>query len=1300
VPTLDEEIASLTLDNDDDGAQLQWTDLTVDGRLLNCLKSLVAKGIENWDQVREAWNTWAQFCSDTYPPYQWLAGQRLIELAELAVRLQSTGSEADKSGLLRGYPWEWDAFCALRGQSLDPIEGIHQSLSVLFNQGETGILMVLHVELIPDGSGKIYPDAEHNAFIEIQQTPDEDGELTFRKAYEQAWEWAKADTAREDLDSIDARFWLDRVSMPDGDPDLEELKGPSAQAAFYLCLHHAALAYLETLDTDSEEEENPSFLSKLFRRQTGSRKQKGIPRLDPSVAVTAELNEERCLGKVSGLDAKMEVAYKSERRTVIVAKGIEKAAEEALLRVAPDGTLPVLGSETAQQAAEKAAAPQDDQDRLALLDAFRKQWIRYLERSKPPTGWLPLRLKMEPDAVETPWDGDAEHPDAIPQIRPPDSRHQREEPEKTLQERLWDIFEATKRKLLILGDAGAGKTIGMLMIADKLVKRADAAPSEPIPVHFFLLTWPGGPLLDWLVDELNTKYGYIPKKMGRRWLGERRLILLLDELDQVPQSKRADCIRAINEFQRVHRPPGIIVSCRYQAYLDACQSEREANRVLLKLGGAVRLLPLTPEQVNSYFAEYEPRYDGLRHAVKDDRRFLFAISSLRTRDTNGEEILEELRHTFEHHGHPLSDDLTVAVEVPSRKWILNDEGKRQYFTVQWSGNQLNVYDRNLLTLAQSPLMLFVMSLAYQDLPPDDPAIQGLDTATLEDARQHIFKTYARRMRQRRGCKHPYSQTETSDWLRWLARNLKKHTQSIFMIEQLQPSCLSSRWERRFYTLGYCLMIILIGALIGTSIGGIGVLFRGYFTLHLPIQSVLIGAFLYGVVQLLIFFGIDMAREYFNLGRGMRHTIQPVEALNKWSLEKAAEGLMVVVFLAIVGLIKTYVGGEPSDKGEWIRMLALGVPLTICSGFRGKALGAKEKIIPNQGIYLSLKNAARGALIGGFSTMLIAVPIGLLDRTKTVVGLLQSSGIFGAIQGGLWYGGMAVIRHYVLRFILIFKRYTPPKYADFLNYTERLIFLHKVGGGYIFYHRMLLDYFAAMSVEEEIEMLTIHLNDEDPKVRAAAVRRLGELNTPNTVPPLISALEDRYVIGLEGRYQVSDLAVHALAKIGAPAVPELINILSKKYTGFLDRKSYIDLLEKIGVPVSFTRSDKLENVNYHCGVPERAARALGEMGEVAQAAKPVLVKATRHRSDFIRINAIEALAKIDRSYRDMAVSLLINDLMDKRLSGRDWSFSIFTIGALQRIGTPEGLEAVEAYRNRYGLVLAGKRTDSEKVHLSG
>ena len=62
--------------------------------------------------------------------------------------------------------------------------------------------------------------------------------------------------------------------------------------------------------------------------------------------------------------------------------------------------------------------------------------------------------------------------------------------------------------------------------------------------------------------------------------------------------------------------------------------------------------------------------------------------------------------------------------------------------------------------------------------------------------------------------------------------------------------------------------------------------------------------------------------------------------------------------------------------------------------------------------------------------------------------------------GLWYGGLDVIQHYSLRFVLTILRYTPWNYSHFLDYAAERIFLRKVGGGYIFIHRLLMDHFAA------------------------------------------------------------------------------------------------------------------------------------------------------------------------------------------------------------------------------------------------
>ncbi|QYO63721.1 hypothetical protein [Leptolyngbya sp. 7M] len=61
--------------------------------------------------------------------------------------------------------------------------------------------------------------------------------------------------------------------------------------------------------------------------------------------------------------------------------------------------------------------------------------------------------------------------------------------------------------------------------------------------------------------------------------------------------------------------------------------------------------------------------------------------------------------------------------------------------------------------------------------------------------------------------------------------------------------------------------------------------------------------------------------------------------------------------------------------------------------------------------------------------------------------------------GLVYGGLACIQHFNLRLILYRKGRIPWNYARFLDYAAERLLMKKVGGGYVFVHRMLMEHFA-------------------------------------------------------------------------------------------------------------------------------------------------------------------------------------------------------------------------------------------------
>ena len=98
----------------------------------------------------------------------------------------------------------------------------------------------------------------------------------------------------------------------------------------------------------------------------------------------------------------------------------------------------------------------------------------------------------------------------------------------------------------------------------------------------------------------------------------------------------------------------------------------------------------------------------------------------------------------------------------------------------------------------------------------------------------------------------------------------------------------------------------------------------------------------------------------------------------------------------------------------------------------------------------------GLVVWLFAELFVGLDIGL--AAGSVIGPCV------ALLSAMKCGGKAVVMHYSLRFLLIRNGLTPWNYVWFLDNAAGLILLRKVGGGYAFIHRMLLEHFAARWVE--------------------------------------------------------------------------------------------------------------------------------------------------------------------------------------------------------------------------------------------
>ena len=154
---------------------------------------------------------------------------------------------------------------------------------------------------------------------------------------------------------------------------------------------------------------------------------------------------------------------------------------------------------------------------------------------------------------------------------------------------------------------------------------------------------------------------------------------------------------------------------------------------------------------------------------------------------------------------------------------------------------------------------------------------------------------------------------------------------------------------------------------------------------------------------------------------------------------------------------------PVSTGLMFATVAGTVVMCTCGVLLGlTCLEIEKKSRPNQGIWMSLRNAA-------LSTSLAAIVSGFPVVAVTSLALNPWAGIsacvgmacYTGIGSGLFFGGSTFIGHFIMRMLLWIEGGAPLNYVAFLDYACDRVFLQKVGGGYIFVHRLLLEYFASL-----------------------------------------------------------------------------------------------------------------------------------------------------------------------------------------------------------------------------------------------
>jgi NACHT domain-containing protein len=358
-------------------------------------------------------------------------------------------------------------------------------------------------------------------------------------------------------------------------------------------------------------------------------------------------------------------------------------------------------------------------------------------------------------------------------------------------------------------------------------------------------------------------------------------------------------------------------------------------------------------------------------------------------------------------------------------------------------------DPDMQELATSPFMLNVLRTIARE--PHLSTI--LSSGALAARRQQIFALYVESALTRRKRVTQYTLDQTLSWLAWLARQMLTFHQTAFYLERMQFAWLPAEHSRRL-TMA---VVVLFKLLLGVGTGLAGLLFFG-----LP------GGLIFGLI------GTYLAKTDLVTGE-----IEPAEKVSwSWSsvkqhlVESLFSGFKIGVFVVLLTLLLSIVSillslvlhtgavfGLNSSLSSLVTagiliMLGGGLLLIIQSGWTSALLDEQLLMRPNQGIWRSGRHGLLVGLIfggvGGLTFSFLANPV------NGLVG-----GLVLGIAVGLLNGGMACMKHALLRWCLWRTGVIPWHYARFLDYGAERMFLSKVGGGYLFDHRLLLEYFASL-----------------------------------------------------------------------------------------------------------------------------------------------------------------------------------------------------------------------------------------------
>lgn len=213
-------------------------------------------------------------------------------------------------------------------------------------------------------------------------------------------------------------------------------------------------------------------------------------------------------------------------------------------------------------------------------------------------------------------------------------------------------------------------------------------------------------------------------------------------------------------------------------------------------------------------------------------------------------------------------------------------------------------------------------------------------------------------------------------------------------------------------------------------------------------------------------------------------IQPAE-VTSWSWMRARKNISSSLITGLllagsIGLIGGLFAWFFTGLGSGIPVIVLfgllsSLIIGVLSGFSSERLDERLFVRPNEGIHRSTFFAARNGLLAGLLSGLVLTAVDMFVTRFLSDFPVKSDFLFFSTLAfvltitlgmSMHKGGEACVKHVLLRFMLWSGGQIPWNYPRFLDDAAECLLLRKVGGGYIFIHHVLLDYFASLTPTED------------------------------------------------------------------------------------------------------------------------------------------------------------------------------------------------------------------------------------------